>query len=106
MSLDKAILYGKEHRTNYRGSRQYLTSCRNHGGCPFCESNRLHKFRDRHPQTLEEAIYDVTQVHKRACPDCNNHLYIVRDDEFGHEIYICACCGLNMQMEEKENDSN
>lgn len=26
---------------SYRGSRAVDASCRNHGGCPWCESNRL-----------------------------------------------------------------
>ena len=49
MALDKAIKYGKEKRKPYRGSKAVFSSCRNHGGCPWCERNRTHKFRDRHP---------------------------------------------------------
>ena len=41
MSLDKAIEHGKEHRKSYRGSKAIDPSCRNHGGCPWCEGNRL-----------------------------------------------------------------
>lgn len=33
MSLDKAILHGKEHRKPYS---------RNHGNCDWCKDNRLH----------------------------------------------------------------
>lgn len=40
MSLDKAIQHGKEHRQEYRGSKSIDASCRNHGGCPWCEENR------------------------------------------------------------------
>ncbi len=40
MSLDRAIEHGKEHRKPYRKSKAFDTSCRNHGGCPWCESNR------------------------------------------------------------------
>ena len=43
MSLDKAIEHGKEHRKPFRGSKAIDPSCRNHGGCPWCEGNRLHK---------------------------------------------------------------
>ena len=50
MSLDKAIKHGKEHRKPYTGSEVYFVSCRNHGGCPWCEENRKHKFRDKHPR--------------------------------------------------------
>lgn len=45
MSLDKAIEHGKEHRKPYRGSKAIDPSCRNHGSCPWCKRNRLHKFR-------------------------------------------------------------
>ena len=48
MSLDKAIEYGKEHRKPYRGSKAIDKSCRNHGGCPWCEENRKHKMRDKY----------------------------------------------------------
>lgn len=26
----------------YRKSRAFATSCRSHGGCPWCEGNRTH----------------------------------------------------------------
>ena len=52
MSLDKAIAHGKEKRKPYKGSKAIDRSCRNHGGCPWCEENRLHKFRDKHPDQL------------------------------------------------------
>ena len=43
MSLDKAIQNGKEHRRPYRGPKAIDPSCRNHGGCPWCEGNRLYR---------------------------------------------------------------
>ena len=42
--LNKAIFYGKEHRKPYKGSKAIDPSCRNHGGCIWCEQNRKHKF--------------------------------------------------------------
>lgn len=39
--LDKAIESGKEHRKQYRRSKRFDRTCRNHGSCPYCESNRL-----------------------------------------------------------------
>ena len=45
--LDKAIVHGKEHRRPYRGAKAIFRSCRNHGSCPYCRDNRLHKFRRR-----------------------------------------------------------
>ena len=43
--LDKAIASGKERRKPYRGAKAIDRSCRNHGGCLWCEWNRLHKDR-------------------------------------------------------------
>lgn len=43
MSLSKAIKYNKEHRKSYRGSKAIDKTCRNHGGCPWCEENRMYK---------------------------------------------------------------
>lgn len=40
MTLDKAIKHGKEHREEYRGSRRFDRSCRNHGDCGYCSGNR------------------------------------------------------------------
>lgn len=45
MSLDKSIESGKEHRRQYRGSEAVDKTCRCHGGCAYCESNRLHNAR-------------------------------------------------------------
>ena len=43
MSLRKAIAHGKEYRKPYYGSKDFDRSCRNHGGCPWCEENRKYK---------------------------------------------------------------
>ena len=43
MSLSKAIKYNKEHRKPYHGSKAIDKTCRNHGGCPWCEENRMYK---------------------------------------------------------------
>jgi len=40
MSLSKAIKFGKEHRKPYRKSKSFDSSCRNHGSCSWCKSNR------------------------------------------------------------------
>lgn len=31
----------KKFRKDYTGSKRFDKSCRNHGGCPWCESSRL-----------------------------------------------------------------
>ena len=43
MSLDKAIEHGKEHRKQYHGSKAIDKTCRNHGGCDWCEENRKYR---------------------------------------------------------------
>lgn len=45
MGLEKAIKSGKEHRKEYRGAKRVDSSCRNHGGCPWCEENRTYQSR-------------------------------------------------------------
>lgn len=47
MSLDKAIEHGKENRKQYRGGKAIDRSCRNHGGCTWCEENRKYKYLKR-----------------------------------------------------------
>ena len=47
MSLDKAIKSGKEHRKPYYKSERFDATCRPHGNCPYCKSNRLHKHRKK-----------------------------------------------------------
>ena len=42
MALDKAIQHGKEHRKPYTGGKAIDRTCRNHGSCDWCKSNRLH----------------------------------------------------------------
>lgn len=48
MSLHKAIASGKEHRVEYGKKGQPYAkgvskSCRNHGGCSWCEGNRTYQ---------------------------------------------------------------
>lgn len=48
MSLHKAIEHGKEHRKPWSGkanSKNFDSTCCNHGSCEYCKNNRLHKFR-------------------------------------------------------------
>lgn len=58
MSLDKAIMHGKEKRKPYRGSKAIDKTCRNHGSCAWCRENRLHKFRDER-QAIPERLDDM-----------------------------------------------
>lgn len=57
MSLNKAIEHKKEYREPYRGSKAIDKTCRNHGGCPWCEENRKYqslKEQERCDLDLEE----------------------------------------------------
>lgn len=41
--FDKSIKSGKEFRKPYRGAKKYDKTCRNHGSCEYCKSNRTAK---------------------------------------------------------------
>lgn len=58
MALDKAIKYGKERRKPYSKSKAIDRTCRNHGSCEWCKSNRLHKFRIPEDEELYEVSAD------------------------------------------------
>jgi hypothetical protein len=45
--LNKAIAAGKEKRKAYRKSKAFDRSCRNHGSCSYCLSNRKHSDKKR-----------------------------------------------------------
>lgn len=42
MSFDKKYLNRKDKHQQYRHSGKHNRTCRPHGGCPYCERNRLH----------------------------------------------------------------
>lgn len=57
MSLNKSIVYGKEHRKPYQGAKAIDRTCRNHGSCGWCKGDRTHnhdKMELRQVQELEE----------------------------------------------------
>lgn len=57
MSLHKAIKSGKEHRKEYVGKNYCKAvdpACRNHGGCPWCLDNRIHKDKEKERLAEEE----------------------------------------------------
>jgi hypothetical protein len=63
MGLEKAIAHGKEKRKSYKVSpipfsgknaKYNCSSCRNHGSCPYCRKNRLHKYLVQEIRTREE----------------------------------------------------
>ena len=58
MALDKGIKFGKEKRKPYYDSRKFDGTCRNHGSCPVCESNRTIANKRREVSAAEEEIED------------------------------------------------
>ncbi len=65
MSLDKAIKSGKEHRKPYYKSESFDTTCRPHGGCPWCYGNRMHKHRrnaDAYNDMLDNALEKIDRM--------------------------------------------
>lgn len=54
MSLDKSITHGKEHRKPYRGAKAVDHTCRNHGSCMWCRSNRTYKNDKRELRVVQE----------------------------------------------------
>ena len=57
MSLDKAIEHGKEKRKPYYGAQAIDCTCRPHGSCEWCRSNRMYqqlKMEEASRQALEE----------------------------------------------------
>jgi hypothetical protein len=64
MGLEKAIEHGKEHRKPYRDSRVFFMSCRNHGGCEWCQGNRLYSSKKRAEamRSREEEYEEATRT--------------------------------------------
>ena len=54
MSFIKAIKAGKENRKPYKGSKAIDKSCRNHGGCLWCEQNRKYKYIKNEKKMLDK----------------------------------------------------
>jgi len=64
MSFNKAITYGKEHRKPWIGknkSKNIDNTCRNHGSCEYCKSNRLYQYtkeKIKTDESLKEVIFN------------------------------------------------
>ena len=59
MSMDKAIIHGKEHRKPYHGAKAVDKTCRNHGSCEHCAAGRMHKYLRQMPAQDKEAVQDL-----------------------------------------------
>lgn len=55
MGLEKAIEHGKEHRKPYQGAKAIDRTCRNHGSCEWCKSNRTYKY-DKQKERAEQEL--------------------------------------------------
>lgn len=54
MGLEKAIQSGKEKRKPYYGSKSFASSCRNHGNCSWCQSNRHYSIQKEKDKILQQ----------------------------------------------------
>ena len=61
MSLNKAIEHGKEHRKQYTGAKAIDCTCRNHGSCDWCKSNRLYQ-QMKQEEASRQALEEVENV--------------------------------------------
>ena len=62
MSMDKAIIHGKEHRKPYHGAKAVDKTCRNHGSCEHCAAGRMHKFLRQLPADDVDAICSTARL--------------------------------------------
>jgi len=60
MSLEKAILHGKDHRKPFFRSERFDSSCRPHGSCGWCFNRRMHKHR-RQKLAAEQSFKDFQE---------------------------------------------
>ena len=58
MAFDKAIKSGKEHRKPYTKAKAVDKTCRNHGSCEYCASNRLYTAR-KAIEKAEQKVIDA-----------------------------------------------
>ena len=65
MSMDKAIIHGKEHRKKYRGAKAVDKTCRNHGSCAHCAAGRMHKVLRQMPAEDVDAINSIVRFKER-----------------------------------------
>ena len=66
MSLKKAIEHGKEHR---KMNQPIARSCRHHGSCSFCSSNRLfHRIKDKEKTKyeLKHELQELSEARDQA----------------------------------------
>lgn len=61
MSFDKHYPNRKDRRKPYRRRGKYDASCRPHGGCPWCERDRLHRHERHAPADEADQFRDAAE---------------------------------------------
>lgn len=69
MTLNKAIEHEKEHRKPYTGGKKYAKSCRNHGGCEWCEGNRKYS-RNKRELAAEQDMKEYEEEKTNEKENC------------------------------------
>ena len=82
--LDKGIEHGKEHRRPYYRAQAVAKSCRCHGGCPYCESNRKYKYVKRE-QSMDYELRDYWESDRAR--------WKRGSDGMGGLYFVCSKCG-------------
>jgi hypothetical protein len=98
MSLDKAIEFGKEKRKQFRKSKAFDRTCRNHGKCPWCEGNRTFQARKEHfriqslekledseevPEPKKSNNYEIPPLWKLLRPETSETSEKLENSEYG-----------------------
>lgn len=61
MGFDNKYPNRKDWRKPHRGAKAVDTTCRNHGSCSYCETNRTHK-NDKRDLSARESLIEWKNV--------------------------------------------
>jgi hypothetical protein len=61
MSFDKKYPRRKDDRKEYRGSKSFDKSCRNHGNCSYCQNNRIYSTVKR-KESINDKLNDYEEL--------------------------------------------
>ena len=101
MSFDKDYPNRKDRRRPYRGSKDFDRSCRNHGSCDWCASNRQHQASRAESMVSDKEIKEAVGRSLLICGFCGCSDGTVRLDldpyvsdvyDQDIEVLICAAC--------------
>lgn len=60
MSFDTSYPNRKDWRRPYHQSKRFDRTCRNHGSCPWCRANRLHRHIRQALKTAPSTTIELT----------------------------------------------